>query len=483
MKQVLVIGGGAAGMLAALSAAKAGSQVTLLEKNEKLGKKIYITGKGRCNVTNACSFDEFLQQVTVNQRFLYSALRRFFNTDLCALLEAGGCALKTERGDRVFPVSDHASDVTKALEKLLRQAGVRICLNTEVTGIRLRSAAQTHNAVKTTVGNAATDAEAEVDAASTSACSKNNVNSNGQRFGFLVETRHCGTPTRGSNRAAKAVHGQEQADAVIICTGGLSYPSTGSTGDGYRFAKAFGLPVTETYPSLVPLVLKETDAATLQGLSLRNVELTVRSAGMGESLSAGSSSGSSRTEKPVFSAFGELLFTHFGISGPLILSASPYLTERLAKGEQFLLSIDLKPALSAEKLDERILREFAAQKNANLGNAVAKLLPSLLRPLILQRAGLSPEKKVHDITKAERKRLIAVIKRLDFTAIGTRGFAEAVITKGGVSVSAINPRTMEAKQVPGLYFAGEVLDVDAMTGGFNLQIAFSTGAAAGQSAG
>ena len=419
MKQVLVIGGGAAGMLAALSAAEQGSQVTLLEKNEKLGKKIYITGKGRCNVTNACSFDNFLQQVTVNQRFLYSALRQFFNTDLCALLESGGCALKTERGDRVFPVTDHASDVTKALEKLLRRAGVRICLNTEVTKIR------------------------QSDAAS----------------GFLVQTR---------NRGESGKNEEVRADAVIVCTGGLSYPSTGSTGDGYRFARAFGLPVTEMFPSLVPLTLQEEDARLLQGLSLRNVELSVRSRD---------------AEKPVFSEFGELLFTHFGISGPLVLSASAYLTERLMKGERFRLSIDLKPALTEEKLDERILRDFAAQKNANLGNAVAKLLPALLRPVVLRRAALSPEQKVHDVTKAERRRLIETIKKLEFTATGTRGFAEAIITKGGVSVSAINPRTMEAKQVPGLYFAGEVLDVDAMTGGFNLQIAFSTGAAAGRGAG
>ena len=416
MSEVIVIGGGAAGMLAAIAAAQNGQHVRLLEKNEKLGKKIYITGKGRCNVTNACEFDTFLQNVTVNQRFLYSSLRGFFNTDLCTLLEDAGCALKTERGERVFPVSDHASDVTKALEFLLRKNQVQICLNTEVKTIEK-------------------DTQSGI---------------------FRVNVRSI-----KRNQQSEFF----SAEAVIVATGGLSYPTTGSTGDGYRFAEAFGLKHTATYPSLVPFTTAESDCREMQGLSLKNI--AVRIAPLCE------------PEKIIYEDFGELLFTHFGVSGPVILSASPQLTTALSREERFVLSIDLKPALSEEKLDERILRDFAEQKNVNLGNAVGKLLPQALRPVILRRAGLSPEKKVHDVTKEERRRLLHAIKALEFTLTGTRGFSEAVITKGGVDVSEINPKTMEAKCVPGLYFAGEVLDVDALTGGFNLQIAFSTGFAAG----
>ena len=407
MAEVIVIGGGASGMMAAIAAAQNGHQVCLLEKNEKLGKKIYITGKGRCNVTNACDFDTFLQHVTVNPRFLYSSLRGFFNGDLCSMLEAAGCPLKTERGERVFPVSDHASDVTKALLRLLEQYHVDVRLRTEVKAVEK--------------------------------CS---------------DGRFC---VRCKNTFF--------ADAVIVATGGLSYPSTGSTGDGYRFAENFGISETKKFPSLVPLTAAEEDCKELQGLSLKNVSV--------------SAVASDEPKKVIFEDFGELLFTHFGLSGPLILSASAKMTETLALDRRFVLSIDLKPALSEEKLDERILRDFAERKNTNLGNAVGGLLPQALRPVILRRAGISPEKKVHDVTKVERERLLHVIKHFTCTITGTRGFSEAVITKGGVAVSEINPKTMEAKRVPGLYFAGEVLDVDALTGGFNLQIAFSTGFAAG----
>ena len=417
MADVIVIGGGAAGMLAAFSAAESGNRVTLLEKNEKLGKKIYITGKGRCNLTNACDFDAFLSHVTENPRFLYSALRGFSNWDICSLLESHGCPVKTERGDRVFPASDHASDVTKALERALREVGVAIRLGCEVTEIR-----------KEPEGS------------------------------FQLWCRASG----GTGRKEQAY----QADAVIVCTGGLSYPTTGSTGDGYRFAEAFGLSCKTPCPSLVPLTVAEGDYQELQGLSLKNVAVSVTP------LRA--------PEQVLYEEQGEMLFAHFGLSGPLILKASAILARELAEGERFVLSIDLKPALSPEKLDERILRDFSEAKNMNIGNALGKLLPSALRPVILRRAGIGPDRKVHDITKAERHRLAKTIKAFAFTITGTRGFGEAVITKGGVEVSQINPKTMEAKAVPGLFFAGEVLDIDAFTGGFNLQLAWSTGYAAGR---
>lgn len=417
MADVIVIGGGAAGMLAAFSAAESGNRVTLLEKNEKLGKKIYITGKGRCNLTNACDFDAFLSHVTENPRFLYSALRGFSNWDICSLLESHGCPVKTERGDRVFPASDHASDVTKALERALREAGVAIRLGCEVREIR-----------KEPEGS------------------------------FQLWCRASG----GTGRKEQAY----QADAVIVCTGGLSYPTTGSTGDGYRFAEAFGLSCKTPCPSLVPLTVAEGDYQELQGLSLKNVAVSVTP------LRA--------PEQVLYEEQGEMLFAHFGLSGPLILKASAILARQLAEGERFVLSIDLKPALSPEKLDERILRDFSEAKNMNIGNALGKLLPSALRPVILRRAGIGPDRKVHDITKEERHRLAKTIKAFAFTITGTRGFREAVITKGGVEVSQINPKTMEAKAVPGLFFAGEVLDIDAFTGGFNLQLAWSTGYAAGR---
>lgn len=408
-------------MLAAIAAAEAGSSVKLLEKNEKLGKKIYITGKGRCNLTNACDFDTFLQNVTENQRFLYSSLRGFFNRDICELLESHGCRVKTERGNRVFPLSDHASDVTKALERALRELGVEICLNTEVTEISRPS----------------------------------------EEGPFSLSLL--------KKEGSRSVRKQETVDAVIVCTGGLSYATTGSTGDGYRFAEDFGLACVEPCPSLVPLTTAEKDYEELQGLSLKNVSVRITPL--------------DSPGKVLYEEQGEMLFTHFGLSGPLILTASAILARRLNAGERFVLSIDLKPGLTEEKLDERILRDFSDMKNMDMKNALGKLLPSALRPLILRRARILPEKKVHDLTREDRKRLVAAIKNYAFTLTGTRGFTEAVITKGGVSVKEIDPKTMEAKKVPGLYFAGEVLDIDAFTGGFNLQLAWSTGYAAGKYAG
>lgn len=416
MTDVIVIGGGAAGMTAAYGAALSGGSVLLLEKNEKLGKKIYITGKGRCNVTNACDLDGLIRSQCRNGRFLYSAFRRFSNRDMCDLLESSGCRLKTERGDRVFPVSDHASDVTKALTRLLSENGVSVRLRTEVRSIERQS-----------------------------------------EDGFVLKAfdqEHRHTETFSCHK-------------LIVATGGLSYPSTGSTGDGYRFARHFGLRVNDCLPSLVPMEVEElSEISALSGLSLRNVELSLYDG-----------------KKLLYKELGELLFTHRGISGPLVLTASSYAGESMLSNDgscdRLSLSIDLKPALSAEKLDARILRELDEAKNQDIKNVMRSLLPSSLILPVLARAGLDPDRKANSVTREERQRIDAVIKDLSFRVKGLGGFNEAVITKGGVDVREIDPRTMESKKISGLYFAGEVLDLDARTGGFNLQNAWSTGYAAG----
>ena len=404
-------------MSAAIAAAESGCMVTLLEKNEKLGKKIYITGKGRCNYTNACDFNTFTENVVSNPKFMYSSLRAFGPSDITRLLEDNGCRTKVERGNRAFPLSDHASDVTAALKRRMTTLGVKIRLNTQVADIELADKAD----------------------------------------GFIV-------------RAKDMLNGKTalySADKLIIATGGLSYPSTGSTGDGYDFAEHFGLKVAPTRPALVPFEAAEEDCRILQGVSLKNVSAVI-------SLENG---------KTIYdSEPGELLFTHFGLSGPLMLSASSLASRYLEGGSRLRLEIDLKPALSEEQLDQRILRDFELVPNANIMNALNKLLIASLRPIILRRSGIAPDKKVRDITKKEREALVHVIKALTFTLTGTRGYNEAIITQGGVSVKELNPKTMEVKEVPGLYFAGEVLDVDAYTGGFNLQIAWSTGRAAGLAA-
>ena len=404
-------------MSAAIAAAESGCTVTLLEKNEKLGKKIYITGKGRCNYTNACDFNTFTENVVSNPKFMYSSLRAFGPADITRLLEDNGCRTKVERGNRAFPLSDHASDVTAALKRRMTTLGVKIRLNTQVTDIELADKADS----------------------------------------FIV-------------RAKDMLNGKTalySADKLIIATGGLSYPSTGSTGDGYDFAEQFGLKVAPTRPALVPFEAAEEDCRILQGVSLKNVSAVI-------SLENG---------KTIYdSEPGELLFTHFGLSGPLMLSASSLASRYLEGGSRLRLEIDLKPALSEEQLDQRILRDFELVPNANIMNALNKLLIASLRPIILRRSGIAPDKKVRDITKKEREALVHVIKALTFTLTGTRGYNEAIITQGGVSVKELNPKTMEVKKVPGLYFAGEVLDVDAYTGGFNLQIAWSTGRAAGLAA-
>ena len=410
MGTVLVIGGGAAGMMAAYAAAKRGQTVRLYEKNEKLGKKIFITGKGRCNLTNGCEVEDLFANVVTNGKFLYSAFYGLTNRDVMELFEEWGCRLKVERGNRVFPVSDKSSDVIAAIAGAIRKAGVEIHLNEEVSSLELR------------------------------------------------DGRCVGVRMKGQKRPV-------EADAVIVATGGLSYPTTGSSGDGYRFAAEAGLAVTECLPALVPFEVLEDDAKELQGLALKNIEATVYNG-----------------KKVLYREFGEMLFTHFGVSGPVLLSASSYAAKALKKGP-LSLSIDLKPALSGEQLDARILRDFEEAKNKQFKNALNHLYPQKMIPVIIARSGISPEKRVNEITREERQALVRATKDFRLTLTGLRGYNEAIITQGGVSVKEIDPSTMESKKVPDLYFAGEVLDLDAVTGGFNLQIAWATGYAAGMSAG
>ena len=409
MKQVIVVGGGAAGMMAAYSAAIRGAKVILLEKNEKLGKKLFITGKGRCNVCNAAEdTEELFRNVCTNRKFLYSAFYRWGNRAVMDLLEQAGCPLKIERGERVFPVSDHSSDVIAALTRLLKKSGVEIRLNT---------------------------------------CVKELILSDGCFRGVLLQD-------------GKKLF----SDAGIICTGGVSYPTTGSTGDGYRFAKECGHSVTEVYPALVPLETKESWPADAMGLSLKNVSLRMI-----------------RGKKVLFEGFGEMMFTHFGITGPLVLSASSFYHQKKADGETKVY-INLKPALDEQQLDKRLIREFEENKSKQFRNALGQLFPSKLIPVMVQLSGIDPEKRCAGIGKEERKAFAQLIRELPLTIKGTRDFKEAIITQGGVGVKQINPSTMESKLVSGLYFAGEVLDLDAMTGGFNLQIAWSTGYLAGENA-
>ncbi len=405
--KVAVVGGGAAGMMAAITAAEYGADVTLYERNDRLGKKLRITGKGRCNVTNECDLNEFLQHVPTNPRFLYAALSGFTTADTMAFFEKVGVPLKTERGRRVFPVSDRASDIVEALEKQCRTLGVRI--------------------VKRRVQDL--------------------LSSNGQIEGV------------------KTSMGEEQYDRVILCTGGRSYPTTGSDGDGYRFARALGHTVTPISPSLVPLVTQGSLCPSLQGLSLRNVKLRMLE---------------SETKKCVFEDFGELMFTHFGLTGPLVLSASAHLTDLCAG--KYEAEIDLKPALDEKTLDARILSDFAKYQNKDFINALSDLLPQKMIQPFVRLCGIDARKKVNSVTREERERMVRHIKHLSVPIKGARPIDEAIITRGGISVKEVNPKTMESKLVSGLYFAGELLDVDAYTGGYNLQIAFSTAVAAAKAA-
>ncbi len=400
VKKIAVIGGGAAGMAVSIFAARAGLPVVLFEKNETLGRKLFITGKGRCNFTNVCSNEELLNHTVSNSRFLYSAYQAFGSGDAVDFFEGLGVRTKQERGRRAFPDSDHSSDIIRAMQREMQRLGVRIRLKTPVKKI---------------------------------------LTEGGKASGVLLED---GTA--------------ERADAVVVATGGLSYPATGSTGDGYRFAEEAGLSVTQCRPALVPLEAAEEEIRLLQGLSLKNVTLTVR-----------------QGKKELFREFGEMLFTHYGVSGPLVLTASSVIGKKLEK-EPLQALIDLKPALSEEQLDARILREFSEGTNRRFKNAVADLFPAKLLPVMVQRSGIAPDTPVNRITKGQRLEFVSRIKRFGFTLTGTRDYSEAVITQGGVQVKQINPSSMEAKNVPGLYFIGEVLDVDAFTGGYNLQIAWST---------
>ena len=405
MSRVIVIGGGPAGMFASYFAAKSGHQVFLLEKNEKLGKKLYITGKGRCNITNAADMEELFEAVVSNRKFLYSAFYSFDNQSVMDFFHEYGLETKIERGNRVFPVSDHSSDVIKTLEKALKEVGVSILLNTKVKELLI-----------------------------------------------------CEKAVQG---VALCDGTKMMADNVVVATGGFSYQSTGSDGDGYRFAENSGHRLIPRTPSLVPFNIKENWVKELQGLSLKNVAIEITGG-----------------KKTVYSDFGEMLFTHFGVSGPMILSASASIKPELFQKE-LVLHLDLKPALDMEQLDKRLLRDFEENKNRQYKNSLNKLLPATLIPVFLENSRVDSEKRVNEITKEERLSIMSTLKNMTMTIEGLRGFNEAIITKGGVSVKDINPSTMESKLISKLYFCGEVLDLDAYTGGFNLQIAWSTGYLAG----
>ena len=410
MKKIAVIGCGAAGMMAALAAAESGGSVTIFEKNEKPGKKIYITGKGRCNVTNACDVSDFFDNVRRNPRFLYSAVYSYDNHAVMDFFEENGCRLKVERGERVFPVSDHSSDIIRTLYNAVKKAGVNVKFEVEV---------------------------------------------------FSVEAEQGMVKAVTYSKKDEPIT-REEFDSVIVCTGGMSYPSTGSTGDGYRFARDLGHTVIPATPSLVPFEVEEDWCTDLQGLSLKNVGLKLFM----------------DKAKAVYDGFGEMLFTHFGVSGPLVLTASCYYDKD--KTGRFLL--DLKPALDEQQLDKRILRDFDDAPNRQFKNSLGGLFPSKLIPVMIRLSGIDPEKPVNSITREERLAFGKLIKNLPMTIKKTRSFNEAIITRGGVSVKEVDPSTMQSKLVSGLYFAGEVLDVDTVTGGFNLQVAWSTGHLAGMSA-
>ncbi len=404
--KIAVIGGGPAGMMAAASAAYLGADVLIIEKNKFLGKKLRITGKGRCNITNSAEILEFINNIPVNGKFMHSAFHAFDNNDITDLLSRYGVETKIERGGRIFPVSDNAKDVVEALKKYVKDSGAKAISGTVTEVLKTEN-------------------------------------------GFKVKVKEKGTIS---------------CDKVIIATGGASYPQTGSTGDGYRFAKSLGHKVIKPKPSLVPLVTEGNLSNRLMGLSLKNIEIKI----------------TDENEKKIYTDFGEMLFTHYGVSGPVILSASSHLRD--IETQKYTLSIDLKPALDAETLDKRILRDFEKEQNRDFINSLDALLPQKLIPVIVELSGIPERKKVRDITKAERLKLSEAIKNVTLRIKGTRPIAEAIITSGGIDVKEINPKTMESKIVSGLYFAGEVIDVDAYTGGFNLQIAYSTGYLSGESA-
>lgn len=411
MAKILIIGGGAAGMAAAVFLGEKNHQVHLFEKNEKLGKKLFITGKGRCNITNTCDDETFFKSVVTNAKFLYSAFYGYSNQDVVSFFENLGLAVKEERGGRIFPVSDHSSDVIRILEKRMKELDVKVHLKSEA------------EALLTEEGE------------------------NGERKIKGVRLRN-GAEILG--------------EKVIVATGGFSYQATGSTGDGYTFAKEAGHTVTQLRPALVPIATKEEYVTQMQGFALKNIRFTVKDG-----------------KKVLYDDFGELLFTHFGISGPLVLTASSYIGKKLEKKE-LQGYIDLKAALTEEQLDARLLREFEAGINRQFKNVITGMFPAKLYPVILELGGIAPDKKVNEITRKERQDFIHLVKHFPLTLVELRPFREAIITQGGVKVKEINPKTMESKLVKGLYFIGEVLDLDAVTGGFNLQIAWSTAKAAAE---
>ncbi len=404
MSKVIVVGGGAAGMMSAIWAARSGHQVVLYEKNDRLGKKIFITGKGRCNFTNACEdIEDLFNSVTTNRKFMYSSFYSFDNQTVLSFFEELGLKYKIERGDRAFPVSDHSSDVILALSKEMKRLGVEVILNSNITDL-------------------------------------------------IVDNGVC--------KGIRLNNKDYLCDNVIVATGGISYPRTGSTGDGYEFAKKNGHSVTKLYPSLVPFNIKEEFCKDIMGLAMKNISISIKA-----------------DNKEVYSDFGELLFTHFGVSGPVILSGSAYVHKYIDK--KLMLYIDFKPALNDEQLDKRILRDFDKYINKQFKNALDDLLPKKLIPIVIDMSNISSDKKVNEITKQERLYLVNLLKNFPLTINSLRGYDEAIITKGGIAVKEIDPSTMKSKIVDNLYFCGEVLDVDALTGGYNLQIAWSTGYLAG----
>ena len=427
--KVVVIGGGPAGMLAAISSAKNGNEVVILEKMNMLGKKLLITGKGRCNITSSIPIEEFIKNIPGNGMFMYSSFNNFDNTDIIQMLEKEGVKTKVERGNRVFPVSDKSQDVQKVLIKILNKLNVKVILNAKVEEILVNNKRiDDYNEEKVVYGV--------------------KVNLDGKNNTIL-------------------------ADKIILATGGKSYPGTGSTGDGYEIAKKLGHTITKIRPSLVPLTASNGDSLKickdLQGLSLKNIRITLKD---------------TTKNKIIYEDFGEMLFTHFGVSGPTILSSSAHLlrykdVDNLMKNENIVLTIDLKPALTTEKLDERVLRDFGEEKNKEFKNSLDKLLPKKMIPVIIELSEINPDKKVNEITKKEREKLVKILKKLEIKIGGFRPIEEAIVTSGGVNIKEINPKTMESKLIKGLYFAGEIIDVDAYTGGFNLQIAYSTGFTAG----
>ena len=412
--KVAIIGGGPAGMLSAITAKKKGHDVIILEKNNQLGKKLLITGKGRCNITSSLNIDEFIKNIPGNGKFLYSAFKRYTNDDIINFLKKEGLNVKEERGNRVFPVTDKSLDVLKCFTKKIKELGINVKYNENVQEII--------------------------------------INQNNEIQGV------------------KTQNGVIKADKVILATGGKSYPLTGSTGDGYILAKKLGHTVTKIKPSLVPLEIYEKNICKqLQGLSLKNVKIRLED---------------ESKNKNIYEDFGEMLFTHFGVSGPIILSSSAHLVrykeiENLLKEQKIKLTIDLKPALTEEKLNERILRDFSEEKNKEYKNSLNKLLPQKLIPVILEKSGIKYNKKVNEITKEERLKIVKLLKNFELKIQNFRPIDEAIITSGGINIKEINPKTMQSKIIPGLYFAGEIIDVDGYTGGFNLQIAYSTGFVAG----